>query len=275
MSENSKIEWCDHTFNPWEGCEKVSPGCKNCYAEARNKRWGGGVAKNWGHGASRRRTSENNWKQPLKWNRAAEFAEVRPRVFCASLADWLDPAVDPQWLSDLLFLISATRHLDWLLLTKRPQLFRERMESVMALNDVSSQIAARWLANCDSPPHNIWVGTSVEDQARAQERIPELYEIPARIRFLSCEPLLEAVNLWDWLCEPICPLVDWVIVGGESGSNARVFSPDWARELQAQCLFSVTPFFMKQMGGTRKPFPEIPAELMVREFPRSRGGVFS
>lgn len=151
MSANSHIEWTDHTFNPWEGCTKWSPGCKNCYAETRNKRFAGG--KNWGKGAPRRRTSAANWKQPLRWNRdagtgrflecpkcglrgnpptvcptagcstfASEMDTARPRVFCASLADWLDDEVPVEWLADLLSLIHATPNLDWLLLSKRPEL---------------------------------------------------------------------------------------------------------------------------------------------------------
>jgi protein gp37 len=123
MSENSKIEWTDHTFNPWEGCQKVSPGCDHCYAETRNARFAGGTAINWGPGAPRRRTSPANWRKPPQWNKThAEFFAAhgrRQRVFCASLADVFDNAVDEQWRADLFALIRATPNLDWLLLTKR------------------------------------------------------------------------------------------------------------------------------------------------------------
>ena len=123
MSENTKIEWCDHTFNPWEGCQHAGPGCDGCYAEARNARFGGGTAPNWGPGAPRRRTSAANWALPKRWNaQAAAFMAQhgrRQRVFCASLADVFDNAVDPQWRDDLFELIAATPNLDWLLLTKR------------------------------------------------------------------------------------------------------------------------------------------------------------
>ena len=119
MSENSKIEWTDHTFNPWEGCQKVGPGCDHCYAETRNARFAGGIAVNWGPGAPRRRTSAANWQQPLRWdkNHEAFFAQHgrRQRVFCASLADVFDNAVDPQWRQDLFALIQRTPNLDWLL----------------------------------------------------------------------------------------------------------------------------------------------------------------
>jgi protein gp37 len=117
MAENSKIEWCDHTFNPWIGCQKVSPGCDHCYAEAMmDKRYG---RVQWGPHGERKRTSEDNWKKPLAWAKRANGH--RPRVFCASLADWLDNRVPLQWRSDLGRLIEATPELDWLLLTKRPE----------------------------------------------------------------------------------------------------------------------------------------------------------
>jgi protein gp37 len=141
MAQNSNIEWTDNTWNPWIGCTKVSPGCANCYAEARDQRFAGGA--HWGKGAPRQRTSAANWKQPLKWNREAaedvddalhDFgadkyeAPQRPRVFCASLADWLDDEVPIEWLADLLGLIHATPFLDWQLLTKRPENWMARIE---------------------------------------------------------------------------------------------------------------------------------------------------
>src|ERR1700712_493898 len=116
MGENSKIEWCDHTFNPWIGCQKVSPGCDNCYAEAlMDKRLG---RVEWGPHGERLRTSPANWAKPLQWDRAAAKAGVRHRVFCASLADWLDNKVPRRWRIDLAAIIRQTPNLDWLLLTK-------------------------------------------------------------------------------------------------------------------------------------------------------------
>ena len=112
MAENSKIEWTHHTFNPWEGCQKVGPGCDHCYAEARDQRFTGGA--HWGPGAPRRRTSPANWRKPLAWDRAAAAAGERHRVFCASLADVFDNAVDPAWRDDLWRLIEATPNLDWI-----------------------------------------------------------------------------------------------------------------------------------------------------------------
>lgn len=291
--ENSHIQWTDHTFNPWEGCTKVSPGCANCYAEARNKRWNKGA--NWGKGAPRRRTSEANWKQPLKWNREAQRIveqsvhddigpmHYRPRVFCASLADWLDDEVPIRWLGDLIYLIRNTPNLDWLLLTKRPENFEKRLSQVAFTEE--------WLKG--KPYSNVWIGTTVEDQARADERIPMLLQIPAKIHFLSCEPLLENVDLG--LIELLndaqdgSPMIQWVICGGESGQKARPFNIEWARGLKGQCEAAGVAFFMKQLGSNPRQHcwdqsntssaiflkdrsggdcDEWPKDLRIRQFPK-------
>jgi len=263
MSANSKIEWCDHTFNPWIGCTKVSPGCAHCYAEARDQRFAGGV--HWGKGAARKLTSEANWRELLKWNAAAQAR--RPRVFCASLADWLDDEVPIEWLARLLALIHATPNLDWLLLTKRPGNFAVRVVLVVAhlAEKFSKRIDAKakddpfilWLYawTGHNPPANVWLGTTVEDQVRADERIPQLLAIPAKVRFLSCEPLLGPVDIAAGL--PIERHVtgdagiDWVIAGGESGPGARPMHPDWARGLRDQCAAAGVPFLFKQWGEFR------------------------
>lgn len=304
MGYYTSISWTDHTFNPWEGCTKVSPGCTNCYTEARNNRFGGG---NWGKGKPRRRTSASNWKQPLRWQRIQEDGEgyPRPRVFCASLADWLDDEVPIAWLADLLKLIHDTPNLDWLLLTKRPENWRDRINGAGDVlgdkdgaiwPDTSENDLWWWVQNWleGQAPKNVWVGTSVEDQKRADERIPELLKIPAQVRFLSCEPLLEKVDLWsarfaspsaghvsafDW-----GKGVNWVIIGGESGHGARLFDVDWARNLIEQCHAAEAAVFVKQLGAnimgremdkwvTRVKdkkggnWEEWPQELRVREFP--------
>lgn len=265
MSENSKIEWTDHTFNPWEGCQKVGPGCDHCYAETRSARFGGGVATNWGPGAPRRRTSPANWRKPLAWNAQHEkfFAEHgrRQRVFCASLADVFDNAVSPVWRADLFELIKRTPNLDWLLLTKRIGNAHEMMQaSVECLMD----------ADRDLPWPNVWIGATITSQAEADRDIPKLLEVPARVRFLSMEPLLGAVDLrrididghseihplnGTTGCEddagnaaPDLPAIDWVIVGGESGPGARPMHPDWARDLRDQCAAAGVPFLFKQWG---------------------------
>ncbi len=237
MGENSAIAWTDHTFNPWVGCTKVSPACDNCYAESWSKRSG---QVNWGHGQPRRRTTEANWSKPIKWNRQAETEGIRRRVFCASLADVFDAEVDPMWRENLFNLIDITPALDWLLLTKRPKVAAEYFDG-------------------DVVPPNVWVGTTVENQKMADTRIPHLMSINAQVRFLSMEPLLEPVEL------KVGILPDWIIVGGESGANARPMNADWARRLRDLCAHFDVPFFFKQM--TKKA--EIPADLMVRAFPSS------
>ncbi|CAJ3186263.1 Bacteriophage protein gp37 [Burkholderia pseudomallei] len=262
MSENSKIEWCDHTFNPWEGCQKVGPGCDHCYAEARNARFGGGSAVNWGPGAPRRRTSAANWRKPLAWNAAHEqfFAAHgrRQRVFCSSLADVFDNAVYPMWRVDLFELISNTPNLDWLLLTKRIGNARDMISSVLG-SIMRDEREWPW-------PH-VWLGATIVNQAEADRDIPKLLAVPARVRFLSMEPLLGPVDLrFHIYSEPTGNFrthggkrqlelrrpadggLHWVIAGGESGQGARPMHPDWARSLRDQCAAAGVPFLFKQWG---------------------------
>lgn len=238
MGENSKIDWTDHTFNPWTGCTKVSPACDHCYAEGWSKRSG---HVTWGAGQPRRRTSEANWSKPIKWNKQAEAEGVRKRVFCASLADVFDAEVDPVWRENLFTLIDLTPALDWLLLTKRPKL------------------AAEYFNRLPTPP-NVWMGTTVENQKMASLRIPYLMTIDAPVRFLSMEPLLERVELGFDL------FPDWVIVGGESGPGWRDMAPQWAENIKVLCDIAGVPFFMKQMAG-KLP---IPAHLVGQEFPQGK-----
>jgi len=242
VAENSKIEWTDHTFNPWEGCQKVGPGCDHCYAETRNARFGGGTAPNWGPGAPRRRTSEANWKKPGDWNKAhAEFFAQhgrRQRVFCASLADVFDNEVDPQWRADLFALINATPHLDWLLLTKR-------IGNVPAM----VSIIPGWV------PPNVWLGATVVNQTEADRDIPKLLAVPARVRFLSIEPMLGPISFEGLFASQrvndgtnALEALSWVICGGESGPGARPMHPEWARSLRDQCAAAGVPFLFKQWG---------------------------
>lgn len=272
MAENTKIEWCDHTWNPWEGCQKVGPGCDHCYAETRNARFGGGQAPNWGPGAPRRRTSDANWRKPLQWQaQAAEFQAKhgrRQRVFCASLADVFDNQVPTQWRIDMFNLIAATPDLDWLLLTKRIGNAKAMMDQVARHQPIPMQ-----RADTDSmswqPMENVWIGATITSQAEADRDIPKLLAVPARVRFLSMEPLLGPVNLtrvspgvfaatanaltgiWKWDGGPKkkeAPPLDWVIVGGESGPGARPMHPDWALSLRDQCASAGVPFLFKQWG---------------------------
>lgn len=267
MAEKTKIWWTNSTLNGWIGCTKVSPGCANCYAEhlaVERRKW-----VKWGPGAPRRRTAVANWKKPLTWDRKAARTGERPRVFCGSLMDWLDPEVPAQWRKDLLDLVGETPHLVWQQLTKRPELWRRLVGEAA---DAGSAFAARWLDG-HAPP-NVWAGTTVEDQRRAVERIPQLLEIPAETRFLSVEPLLEPIA-------PDLRGIDLVIVGGESGPGARAFDIAWARDLRDRCRDAGVSFFMKQCG--RRPmengrplemkhdhggdWDEWPADLRVRELP--------
>lgn len=251
MSENSNIEWTDHTFNPWEGCQKVGPGCDHCYAETRNARFGGGQAVNWGPGAPRRRTSVANWRKPLAWNRDAGVFygqhRRRQRVFCASLADVFDNAVDPAWRADLFQLIEQTPNLDWLLLTKR----------IGNVPSMMMEVASRlfWLNHLEAAhlPENVWLGATICNQEEADRDIPKLLAVPARVCFLSMEPLLGPVRLqprWlegEWE-QGVFPSLDGVIAGGESGANARPMHPDWPRSLRDQCAAAGVPFLHKQWG---------------------------
>jgi len=282
MAENTAIEWADHTFNPWTGCTKVSPACDHCYAESWAKRSG---TVRWGHGEPRRRTTDANWRLPIKWNAQAQREGRRFRVFCASLADVFDNEVPVQWRVDLFRLIASTPHLDWLLLTKRIG------NALPMMREVAQQCGGG-----EQPMPNVWLGATVVTQAEADRDVPKLLSVPARVRFLSIEPMLGPVDLGRFIgaCErpeddpqPIehcercgcvwnrdepheCPpgfgpRPDWVICGGESGPHARPMHPDWARSLKQQCQAAGVPFFMKQM--TKKA--AIPDDLMVREFPHA------
>lgn len=281
MAENSEISWTDNTWNPWIGCTKVSAGCKNCYAERDfDKRR---HVVEWGKGNPRKRTTDAYWKQPLAWNRKAEKEGTRPRVFCASLADWLDPEVPIEWFMDLMGLIAVTPNLDWLLLTKRPEHFDSRMgDAFFEWAKTSPQKTPAHYMCYDwrirrVAPANVWIGTTVENQ-KATDRIPHLLSIPARVRFLSCEPLLGPVDISSWIAKALpyltkqnfeaatarnrfvidvesikdqmmCNLgIDWVICGGESGPNARPMHPDWARDLRDQCAAAGVAFHFKQWG---------------------------
>lgn len=248
--ENTNIEWTDHTFNPWMSCAKISPGCDNCYAERdmgqRFKR------VEWGPRAPRVRTAPANWNKPKRWNAAHDkfFAQHgrRQRVFSASLADIFDNAADPSWRLDLLNLIDATPNLDWLLLTKR-------------VGNVRDMLPSGWL---ESHP-NVWLGISVVNQIEADRDIPKLLTLPAAVRFLSMEPLLGHVDLKLQPKDAANPMgssgtifsganaenLHWVIVGGESGPNARPMHPDWVRSLRQQCEAAAVPYLFKQWGEYR------------------------
>ena len=228
MAKNSHIEWTNHTFNPWWGCHKVSSGCDNCYAEVWSKRVG---QKLWGQTAPRRFFGEAHWREPLKWNREAGVAGKRARVFCASMADVFERRGSLNSERTRLWnLIEQTQNLDWLLLTKRPQ-------HILSMTP--------WGRNW---PSNVWIGTTIENQKIADLRLPYLLSVPAAVRFLSCEPLLGPLDLRSWFDRRSYNPINWVIVGGESGTRSRPMHPDWAVGLMRQCLVAAVPFHFKQWG---------------------------
>lgn len=278
----SKIEWTDNTWSPWRGCTKVSPGCLNCYAETLSKR-NPAVLGEWGRG--RPRVPSSSWGKPIAWDRAAEAGECsvcgskskaerftgrcrscngeriryRPRVF-PSLCDPFDEEVSDDLRRRFLSTLFLTPNLRWQLLTKRPELIRPLLEKAMkgwspATDhfDHADRIEA-WLSG-DRVPHNVWLGTSVEDQPRT-DRIAHLLNMPAAGRFLSVEPLLGPVDLEaDKLHDPLRRFhprghgIDWVIIGGESGPGSLPCHVDWVRSLVRQCTAAGVPCFVKQVGA--------------------------
>lgn len=263
--KNSGINWTHHTANFWWGCMKVSPGCTNCYALTLSKRYGKSI---WGPPQTTDRELKSGiWKEILKWDKEAGSDGVRRRVFVSSMSDFLEdhPQV-VEWRERAKAIMADLKNLDVLLLTKR-------LEN-------APRFLADWMK--DFPPH-VWMGTSVEDQKAANERIPYLLKIPAQIKFLSVEPMLSSVDLTRIPIPPIpavmnslhrasifAPSVQWVIVGGESQVNCRPFEVEWARDLLRQCRDSGTKFWMKQLGGhpySRHELADLPEDLRVRELP--------
>lgn len=324
MTAETRIEWCDSTFNPWIGCTKISPACDHCYAAAQMDTRMGRVQ--WGAGNPRSRTSAAYWKQPVYWNRrpfveciqcgwrgeqppvlnnnglqigfsnmcpscrdnrrgSGELKPARRRVFCASLADWLDNEAPIEWLVDLLDLIRRTPNLDWLLLSKRIGNWRNRVidagtHAASIPNLYLSAWLRKWFAGIEVPS-NIWIGATICNQAEADRDIPKLLATPAAKRFLSIEPMLGPVDLRHLLrhqnpglnidaltgwttrgqlgmapgecsigvsCSKELPALDWIICGGESGPHARPMHPQWARSLRDQCASAGVPFLFKQWG---------------------------
>lgn len=257
--KGSKIEWTDHTFNPWIGCAKVNDGCRFCYAEVlMDTRWG---RAQWGPNGTRSKTSAGNWSQPSTWNRDAEKAGQRQRVFCASLADVFEDREDLKpWRNDLWTVIDSTPWLDWLVLTKRPENVR------------------RLWGNPNFRRVNVWLGTSASDQETADTMVPELLKLRdlSPVLFLSAEPMVGPIDFrWREL--------DWIIVGGESGSAEKVrpFEIRWGLDAVRKCRETEVPCFIKQLGTrsnldgrlhrTNDPKggnpKEWPANLRVRQFP--------
>lgn len=272
MSVNSKIEWCDRTWSPWEGCQKVGPGCDHCYAEAMNHWLRRG--ENWGPGASRRTYGPDHWEKPLRWNARAHVMGLQLKVF-PSVCDPFDNAAPAGARAAFGRLILATPSLIWLLLTKR-------------IGNAEAMLGEMFPGGA---PGNVWLGATVVNQHEADRDIPKLLAIPVSLRFLSLEPLLGPVDLesvtWPGLeahrvdvlrggywnqapyvvGAPAAALgtpkggftnhsdfpstIDWVITGGESGRGARIAHPAWIRALRDQCAAADVPFLFKQWGQWR------------------------
>lgn len=242
MSDDTKIQWEDASWNPVTGCTKISQGCKNCYAERLAERF-------WGE---RKFTDvqlhPERLKDPLHWKKPR-------RVFVNSMSDLFHEDVPIEFVKDVwTVMLNAPQH-TFHILTKRPNRMMEAVDLIM--RDGYGILK------------NVWTGVSVEDQKAADERIPLLLQTPAAVRFVSCEPLLEPVSLYklrygdDWHWDSLrgfqwrahyrdyqagTAKLDWVIVGGESGPNARPMHPDWAQSIRDQCLAAGVPFFFKQWG---------------------------
>lgn len=282
MGEKTSIAWTDSTWNPFRGCDKVSPGCANCYITSAVPL----RISYYKHGDPIQISSEAVWNDPFRWNKkpwvcdqtgeastydaasrvgmgmaAATFH--RRRVFAPSLSDWLHPELPVEALARFLDTIRQCEGLDFILCTKRPELWRNQLEyvafSVAADNeseffDVDEDWKlVGWLdAWIDGkPPKNVWILVSAENQEWADKRIPELLKIPAVVRGLSCEPLLGPIEFKavDGFWDKEQPRLDWIIVGGESGPKARPCSGEWIRSIKDQCQSARVSCFVKQLGS--------------------------
>jgi protein gp37 len=211
MAETTGITWTDHTWNPWMGCQKVSPGCANCYMFTDQKRYG--------MNPSVVVRSKTRFNAPLKWHKPA-------RVFTCSWSDWFHPAADA-WRQEAWAIIRRTPHLTYQVLTKRPE-------------NIADHLPADW----DGGYSNVWLGISAESQPWLERRWPLLRAIPAEVRFVSAEPLLGPLDLTG------ITGLDWIITGGESGPDARPADIDWFRSIRDQCSQLGVALHHKQNGGT-------------------------
>lgn len=287
MAERTPIEWTDSSFNPWWGCAKISPACTNCYAERDAKRFAPGRVL-WGVGSERRifpdkpNGRNDHWSAPLKWAKTmpAKLGR-RPRVFCASMADWLDLDAPLGEFVRLLDTIRRTPELDWLLLSKRIGNWRKRLEA--ALEHLCPErweqrrMISSWLRG--DAPANVWVMATICNQPEADRDVAKLLAVPARVRGLSIEPMLGPITLPAMRCdrgslpgpggaggvtcpdcnghgdrgERGCLRLHWVIGGFESGPRARPGNPVWARSLRDQSAAAGAAFLWKQNGEWRPP----------------------
>jgi protein gp37 len=258
--KNTLIGWCHHTVNLWWGCEfarhedgTISQECVHCYAKALSAYYSKGQAT-WGKDGKRWVRVEAALRELYAMEKSAAKRGVRERVFINSMSDTfedrrdLDAAREALWAAVML-----CPNLDFLLLTKRPE-------------NIERMTRKDWWVNW---PKHVWVGTTAATQQSVDQRLHALLHVPAHIRFVSCEPLLEDIDLG---LDPLDPFnnLEWVICGGESGNSARPMAPGWARNLLHQCSSVGEAFFMKQMGGKRDArhrLEDLPEDLRVRQFP--------
>ena len=226
----SNIEWTDETWNPVTGCTRVSPGCDNCYMFALYPRLKGMSVTGYETEPGDVQLLPERLRAPLKWK--------KPRhIFVNSMSDVFHPSVPYEFAFEMFKVMDEASRLRghvFQVLTKRPG------RAVGWWKRYADQFLGGW-------PQNVWIGTSVESQKYAP-RITVLERLPAAVRFVSVEPLLEQVDLKPWLDSGV---LDWVIVGGESGRRARPMELDWVRQLRDQTLDSGVAFFLKQLGGSR------------------------
>lgn len=223
MSDNSKIEWTDATWNPVRGCSKVSPGCMNCYAETFAERFRGVPGHPFEHGFDLRLIPDK-LTDPLRWR--------TPRmIFVNSMSDLFHEQVPDDYIVNVARVMRLANWHTYQVLTKRSERMRDLLQG--KLRFVSGQT-------------NIWWGVSIENRKHGLPRLEHLREAPARVRFLSIEPLLEDLGTFS------LKGINWVIVGGESGPGSRPMAKTWVLSIRNQCKRAQVPFFFKQWGGVRK-----------------------
>lgn len=253
MSDNSAIEWTDATWNPVTGCEKVSPGCDHCYAETFAERWRGTPGHYFEQGFDVT-LRPGRLDEPLRWRKPR-------RIFVNSMSDLFHDDVPDEFIARVFAVMALAQRHTFQVLTKRHGRMRSLFNSRNWRGSVAGQVRLlrpdQPLAEFDALTMpfiggeglpNIWLGVSVEDQKRADLRVPALIDTPASVRFLSCEPLLGPVDISRWVSA-----LDWVIVGGESGPGARPMRPEWAHDLRDQCTAAGARFFFKQWGAWCPP----------------------
>ena len=237
MGKNTKIGWADHTINPWWGCQRISPGCDNCYAAAFDKRTGGDY---WADGVMPRRTRPETWNMARSYSNYGYHTGTRVRVFAGSMCDIFDNRVPPQWREDFWDLIQNTPDVDWLLLTRR-------------IGNAAAMLPSDWGDGWG----NVWLGATLVNQDEAGRDIGTLLRVPARVHFLSIEPQLEFIGLSP--APGDLRGLDWIINGAESGPSRRPFDRDWARSLRDQCAAHGIAYFYKQeiINGKKVELPEL------------------